>query len=52
MIITEKQLILLIQCLRDTLGIYGIEFTMKNDSRIDLYNQIISQQSEKLMVVE
>lgn len=50
MIISEKQLQMLLQTLRDTLGIHSQEFTFHNSLRVKLYEKILGQQSEELAV--
>lgn len=52
MIISEKQIMQLIQCLRETLSIYSCDFTMTSEGRANLYNQILDQQSKELKVIE
>jgi len=52
MMISEKQILILLQCLRDTLGVHSPEFTLPNQHRVELYAQIINQQSEELKEIE
>jgi hypothetical protein len=51
MIISEKQIIILIQCLRDALYIHSKGFTYDAEQRLAIYNQIINQQYEKLIEI-
>ena len=53
MLITEKQLIMLIDTLKDTLSFFerknGDPFTFSHSVRVELLNEILSQQSDKLI---
>lgn len=51
MIISEKQIQMLLQVLVDSLPIVNT-FSFSQKIRIDLYEKIIQQQSEELKVVE
>lgn len=46
MIISEKQLLLLIQVLKSTIGIRNLD--VPHEIRLNLYNSIIHQQSDEL----
>jgi len=51
MIISEKQLVCLIQVLRDSMPIDD-GFVISQKQRLDLYQRIVNQQSEELKVIE
>jgi len=48
--ITEKQLYVLLQTMRDSLKIYN-GFTYTPEQRVDMYNTIINQMDEDLVEV-
>lgn len=54
MIITEKQLICLMDVLKDTLHatLFDKDFSIDHEQRVELYGCIINQQSNKLQVIE
>lgn len=56
MLITEKQLLMLIDTLRDTLSFYerlnNDPFSFNYTTRRDLLEQIINQQSDKLIEIK
>jgi hypothetical protein len=51
MLITEKQLLILIDVLKDSLCIVG-HFCIPKQQRIDLYSAILNQQSDKLKEIK
>ncbi len=52
MIITEKQLLCLIEILKDTLPMVDGGYNITQQQRFDLYSTIINQQSDKLVEVK
>lgn len=52
MIISEKQLIMLMETLTDTLKLGDFPFTYSYETRLDLANKILNQQSQKLIEVK
>lgn len=54
MIISEKQIMLLMSILYDTIRIDVVQglFGISDENRIKLYNQILLQQSEELKEIE
>ncbi len=55
MIITEKQLLCLIDILKDSIKgsieVHG-QFTISAQQRVELYSEILNQQSDKLREIE
>lgn len=48
MIITEKQLVILLTVFRDTLSLSWTGFALDQPQRLEVYNTIVNQQSDIL----